>query len=236
MQTETITYIHQDTELEAYMAYPDNLTGKAPAVIISHAWAGRDQFVIDKANALAELGYIGFALDLYGKGVLGSTKEENTALMTPFLEDRQLLRDRMHAALAEVDILTHVDSDRIAAMGYCFGGLCVLDLARSGADIKGAVSVHGLLSAPENIPNNTIKAKVLALHGQDDPMVPPEQVAALADEMTAAKVDWQLHVFGNTKHAFTNPEANDPELGAIYNADADKRSWQLIQNFLAEIF
>ena len=121
-------------------------------------------------------------------------------------------------------------------MGFCFGGLCVLDLARSGADVKGVISFHGLFNAPENLPNEPIKAKVLALHGQDDPMVPPEQVAALQKEMTNAGVDWQIHAYGNTMHAFTNPEANDPGFGTVYNAGADKRSWIAMKNFFEEIF
>jgi dienelactone hydrolase len=205
-------------------------------VLISHAWGGRDNFVADKARKLAGLGYVGFALDIYGKGVLGTSKEENAKLMQPFMEDREKLQQRMKAALTAVKQLPWVDDSKIAAMGFCFGGLCVLDLARTGADIKGVVSFHGLLDAPGNIQGNKIKAKVLALHGRDDPMGLPEQVLAFQEEMTQAGADWQFVSYGHTVHAFTNPVANDPDFGTVYQADADRRSWQAMQNFLAEIF
>lgn len=147
-----------------------------------------------------------------------------------------MLQRRMEAALAAVKLMPWTDGGRIAAIGFCFGGLCALDLARSGADIKGVVSFHGLLGAPEHTQNNRIKAKVLALHGHDDPMVPVEQVIAFEQEMTRAGADWQLHVYGNTMHAFTNPMANDPGFGTVYQKDADRRSWQSMKNFLEEIF
>ncbi|MDD2800652.1 MAG: dienelactone hydrolase family protein, partial [Methylococcales bacterium] len=135
-----------------------------------------------------------------------------------------------------VRLLPWVDDSKIAAMGFCFGGLCVLDLARAGADLKGVVSFHGLLGAPDNLQSNSIKAKVLALHGHDDPMGPIEQVVAFEQEMTKAGADWQLHTYGHTMHAFTNPKANDPAFGTVYQANADKRSWLAMKNFLAEVF
>ena len=189
-----------------------------------------------KARKIAELGYVGFALDMYGKGVLGSSNEENASLMQPFMDDRQFLQQRITAALNTVKQLPWVDDNNIAAMGFCFGGLCVLDLARTGADIKGVVSFHGLLGAPDNTKGNLIKAKILALHGHDDPMASPEQVLAFQTEMTQAGVDWQFISYGNTVHAFTNPVANDPDFGTVYQADADRRSWLAMQGFFAEIF
>lgn len=234
MHTERIEYSDNGVVLEAHVAYPD-MEGKRPVVLVSHAWAGRDSFEDNKAEALAELGYVGFALDLYGKGVLGSSVEENTALMSPFLEDREMLRKRITSALNTACKLERVDPSAVGAIGFCFGGLCVLDLARSGADVKGVVSFHGLFNLPENLPNEPIKAKVLALHGQDDPMVPPEMVTALQKELTGAGVDWQIHAYGNTLHAFTNPQANDPGMGTVYNAGADKRSWIAMKNFLEEV-
>ena len=128
-----------------------------------------------------------------------------------------------------------VDPDRIAIMGYCFGGLCALDLARSGADIRGAISFHGLL-LPNGLDPRPIKARVLALHGYADPMVPPEQVVAFGKEMSDAGVDWQLHAYGGVLHAFTVPEANDPGFGTVYNAGAERRSWRALVDFLEEIF
>ncbi|MDP3878595.1 MAG: dienelactone hydrolase family protein [Methylobacter sp.] len=234
--SNTVIYLDGDVVLEAFFAFDDTLTGQRPAVLINHAWGGRDDFVAEKAKKLAELGYLGFAVDMYGKGVLGTNPEENMALMQPFMADRAMLQRRIKAALAAVKLMPWVDDSKIAAMGFCFGGLCVLDLARTGVDIKGVVSFHGLLLPPGNTRGNTIKAKVLALHGNDDPMVPPEQVLAFEQEMTEAGADWQLHSYGNTMHAFTNPAANDPGFGTVYQPDADRRSWLAMQNFFAEIF
>jgi len=234
--SNTIGYLDGDVLLEAYFAFDDAITERRPAVLISHAWGGRDDFVAEKANKLAELGYVGFALDMYGKGVIGNSPEQNSKLMQPFMADRGLLQKRIKAALYAVRLLPWVDDSKIAAMGFCFGGLCVLDLARAGADLKGVVSFHGLLGAPDNLETNAIKAKVLALHGHDDPMGPFEQVLAFEQEMTKAGADWQLHTYGHTMHAFTNPKANDPAFGTVYQANADKRSWLAMKNFLAEVF
>jgi dienelactone hydrolase len=234
--TTTTNYLDGDTVLEAFIAYDDAISGIRPAVLICHAWVGRDQFVAEKAKKLAELGYVGFALDMYGKGILGSGPEENAQLMRPFVEDRALLQRRITAAVHAVKSLPWTDSGKIAAIGFCFGGLCVLDLARTGIDIQGVASFHGLLGAPGNTAGNTIKAKVLILHGNDDPLAPVEQVIAIQKELTEAKADWQLHSYGNTMHAFTNPIANDPAFGTVYQPAADRRSWQAMRNFLAEIF
>jgi dienelactone hydrolase len=185
---------------------------------------------------LAELGYVGFAVDMYGNGQVGKTVEEKKALMKPLMEDRALLRQRILAAYNTLHTLEAVNTARIAVIGFCFGGLCALDLARSGAEIRGAISVHGLLTPPEGIPNQKIRAKVLVLHGHDDPMVKPAQVAAFQDEMTNAEVDWQVHVYGNTQHAFTNPAAHDPNMGTVYNGLAAKRSWVSTREFFSEIF
>lgn len=234
--SNTVGYLDDEVLLEAFFAFDDSLSGRRPSVLINHTWAGRDDFVAEKAVKLAELGYVGFAVDMYGKGVLGSSAEENAKLMQPFMGNRQMLQKRMHSALNAVKLMPWVDDRKIAAIGFCFGGLCSLDLARTGADLKGVVSFHGLLSAPGNTQNNAIKAKILALHGHDDPMVPVEQVIAFEQEMTKAGADWQLHTFGHTMHAFTNPVANNPDFGTVYQPDADRRSWLAMENFLAEVF
>lgn len=235
IRTADIDYKHADTLLSGFLAYDDALSYPCPAVLVSHAWVGRDEFACAKARRLAELGYVGFALDLYGRGVLGRNRDENARLMQPFLSDRAFLQGRMMTALETVRRFPQVDPDRVAAIGFCFGGLCVLDLARTGADLRGVVSFHGLLSPPGNIQGRRIQAKILVLHGHDDPMVPPEQVMALGGELTEAGADWQIHIYGNTLHAFTNPQANDPSFGTVYDAIADRRSWQSMQNFLAEV-
>jgi dienelactone hydrolase len=236
MKKQFIEYHDASTLLEGFCVYDAATHSKKPAVLIAHDWSGKNEFAMQKAEKLAALGYVGFALDMYGKGVTGKTTEEKSALIQPFVQDRNLLKQRVQAALYAVKTLEIVDATRIAAIGFCFGGMCVLDLARSGADINGVVSFHGLLQAPNEALTTPIKAKILALHGYDDPMVTPDHVRAFADEMTGAKADWQLHMYGHAKHAFANPAANDTNLGTVYNKLADQRSWQAMQNFLNEIF
>jgi dienelactone hydrolase len=234
--SNSIGYLDGATHLEGFFAYDDRFEGRRPVVMVSHAWAGRDEFVESKAEQLAELGYFGFALDMYGKGVHGIDKDQNAKLMQPFMEDREKLQRRMQAAFNTVKLFPWADDSKIAAIGFCFGGLCVLDLARTGAEIQGVVSFHGLLAAPQKIKAKKINARVLVLHGNDDPMVPLDQVIALQQELTASGADWQLHSYGNTMHAFSNPVANDPDFGTVYKASADHRSWISMQNFLQEIF
>lgn len=236
MDTSNYLYHHGEQELYGYLAYDDSHDKPRPAVLVIHDWTGRNDFACEKANLLAELGYVGFAVDMYGQGRLGSTIHEKMALMEPLVNDRLLLRGRIRAAFDELVGMAEVDYNRIAVIGFCFGGLCALDLARSGAEVKGVVSFHGLLDKPKDLPNQTITAKILALHGYDDPMVKPEQVNAFCQEMTESKVDWQLHMYGNTQHAFTNPQAHDPTLGTVYNPKAEERSLRAMKDFLEEIF
>ncbi|WP_017364145.1 dienelactone hydrolase family protein [Methylococcus capsulatus] len=235
VQMREIDYHHADTLLSAYFVCDDEFPLPRPGILVSHAWGGRDAFVCDKARRLAELGYAAFALDMYGKGIVGSGPEQNAQLMAPFMADRGLLQSRMNAALDTVRSLPEVDPGRIAAMGFCFGGLCVLDLARTGADLRGVVSFHGLFIPPGNTAGRKIRAKVLVLHGYEDPMAPPEQALALGRELTEAGADWQIHMYGHTLHAFSNPLANDRSFGTVYDPTADRRSWQAMQNFLAEV-
>lgn len=236
IQSNTIAYLDGDAVLEGFFAYDDALTGQRPVVLIHHAWAGRDEFVAEKAKQLAALGYLAFATDMYGKGILGINPEQNSLLMQPFMQDRGKLQKRLLAGLATVKLMPWADNDRVAAIGFCFGGLCALDLARTGVDIRGVVSFHGLLVAPDNIPAPEIKAKVLVLHGHDDPMVPPDHVLALQNELSLAGADWQVHSYGRTMHAFTNPLANNPDFGTVYQPIANQRSWLAMQNFLTEVF
>lgn len=237
MHTKNIEYKDGDTVLEGYLAYDDSQSGPRPVVMIAHDWTGRRDFPCKRAEQMAAKGYIGFAIDMYGKGIFGKDGDVdgNSALMGPLAGDRNALRSRIKAALEAVKGLDITDNGKIAAMGYCFGGMCVLELARAGADVAGVISIHGIFS-PGGIPNEQISAKVLCLHGHDDPMVPPEQVVEFETEMTDAGVDWQVHAYGGTLHAFTNPNANDPAFGTQYNADADRRSTQSLNNFLEEIF
>ncbi|SVB07772.1 uncharacterized protein METZ01_LOCUS160626 [marine metagenome] len=233
MKTETVNYQATDIELEGYVAYPDE--EKAPLVLIVHTWAGKDDFVHERAEDLAALGYVGFAVDMYGNGKVGSNTEENQSLMAPLLSDRNVLKDRITSALHFGKSLPGVDPNKVAAIGYCLGGLVVLDLARSGENFQGLVSFHGLLMGSD-ISEKGIQAKILVLHGERDPMVPSDMVDAFQKEMTKAGADWQLHSYGGTYHAFTKPGADDPNLGTQYNKSAAERSWKSMQNFFEEIF
>lgn len=235
MKTTEVKYKDGDTELVAYVAYDPNWVSPKPAVLIAHAWSGRDEFVCERAHTMVDLGYVGFALDMYGNAKQGSDNETNSKLMSPFMEDRSLIKRRMQLALNTMKELGYVDADKTAAIGYCFGGLCALDLARSGADLNGVVSFHGLLQG-HSLGQNKIKAKVLALHGYDDPMVTPHTMLEFANEMKTAGADWQIHMYGGTMHAFTNPKANDPGFGTVYSEKAANRSVSAMINFFREIF
>lgn len=235
MHTSNFVYYHDQQELHGFLAYKEETKVPCPAVLVAPDWTGRNEFACQKAIMLAEMGYVGFVLDVYGLGRCGATNDEKMALMQPFVIDRNLLKNRLNSALNAVKAMPEVDTNHIAMIGFCFGGLCALDLARSGADIKGAVSFHGLLDKPDMLQPQSIKAKILALHGYEDPMVTPEQVNAFCQEMTVANVDWQIHMYGHVQHAFTNPDAHDVPLGLIYNTVAAQRSWQAMSLFLNEI-
>jgi len=236
ISTRLVDYSHDGRAFEGLLAVDDSRTGKKPAVLISHAWAGRGAVEEDWAKRLAGLGYAGFALDLYGKGVYGKTTEECQALMSPLAGNRPYLQSRLLNVVDVVRKLPEVDAAKIVVMGFCFGGLCALDVARTGADVKGVAAFHGLFGAPGNTRGTKITAKVIAFHGWNDPMVKPDDVKALGAELTEAGADWQIHAYGGVMHAFTNPQANDPGFGTVYNKRAAERSWESMKLFLAECF
>src|SRR5690606_3199899 len=232
MKEELIDYQEGEQALQGFLVAHDDGTAR-PGVLIAHAFSGLSDFEKNKAREIASLGYNAFALDLYGKGIRGSNTDESRELMGRFMQDRALLRRRIVAALTTAKALDGMDAGKMAAIGFCLGGLCVLDLARSGADVKGVVSLHGLFKPlPDHVPSELIKSKVLALHGYDDPMVPPEDLTALATEFTNAGVDWQIHAYGLTYHSFTNPNANNPAAGSVFNPVANARAWKTVENFL----
>lgn len=237
IHTEYVTYNDGDIVLEGYIAYDESITGKRPGVLVVHEWTGINDYTLQRSRQLAEMGYFAFAADIYGKGIRPSTPEEAGKQASVYKNDRLLMRKRIILALDEIRKQSYVDSEKISAIGYCFGGTVVLELARSGADVKGVVSFHGNLDTPNLTDANNIKAKVLVLHGADDPYVPEEQVITFEKEMRDAKVDWQLVSYGGAVHSFTNPDAgNDNSKGAAYNVKADKRSWEAMKNFFDEIF
>ncbi len=237
VQTKAIEYKDGDVVLEGYLAWDDAVQGKRPGVLVVHEWWGLNEYPKMRARQLAEMGYVAFALDMYGKGVVAKTPADAMKLTAPFKTDRDLMRRRAAAGLEVLQKQDMVDVKRIAAIGYCFGGTTVLELARSGADIAGVVSFHGGLDTPKPAEARAVKAKVLVLTGAADRSVPAEQVKAFEDEMTAAGVDWYLTSYSGAVHGFTNPDnGSDTTKGAAYDARADRRSWQAMKDFFAEIF
>ena len=234
--TRPVEYSYEGKTFEGLLAADNSKSGKRPGIMVAHAWGGRGAVEEDFAERLARLGYVGFAADLYGKGVRGTTTEECQALMNPLAADRPGLQDRLLNCIDVLKEQPEVDASKIAAIGFCFGGLCVLDIARTGADIRGVASFHGIFAAPGNTQGNQIKAKVIAFHGYDDPMAKPDDMVALGNELTEAQADWQIHAYGGTMHAFTNPQANDPGFGTVYSKKATDRSWASLKLFLAECF
>ncbi len=236
MLSEQFIYHHDTLPLNGYLSYDKSTTEKRPAVMVVHDWSGVNDFARQKTQWLATQGYVGFAVDMYGHGHTGNTTEEKLALMKPVVDNRPLLRHRILTAFDAIKKMPQVNPNQIAVIGFCFGGLCALDLARTGAAIKGAVSLHGLLNKPESLENQAILAKLLILHGYDDPMVRPHDIDLFCKEMNASTVDWQIHMYSQTQHAFTNPLAHDHTLGTIFNPKSNDRAMESTRYFLSECF
>jgi dienelactone hydrolase len=236
VHTEAVTYKHGDVTLEGFLAYDDSLPGRRPGVLVVHEWLGLNDYAKKRAEMLAQLGYVAFALDMYGKGVRATSPQDGPKLSAPYKDNRKLMRARAAAGLEVLRKHERVDPKRLAAIGYCFGGTTSLELARSGADLAGVVSFHGNLATPLPAGPGQIKAKILVCHGADDPVVPPAEVAAFEDEMRKAGADWELNAYGGCVHGFTNPGAgSDKSRGVAYSAKADRRSWQAMKDFFDEI-
>lgn len=237
LKTEKIAYKDGKVELEGYLAYDDDLTGKRPGVLVVHEWWGLNNYARQRAEMVARLGYVAFALDMYGKGVQAKDAKDAASKASPFKDDRELMRTRAAAGLALLAKNPRVDPKRLAAIGYCFGGTTALELARSGAELVGIVTFHANLATPNAADAKKIKGKVLVLHGADDPIVPAKEVAEFETEMREGKVDWQLVSYGGAVHSFSNRMAgSDVKRGVAYNAKADARSWEAMKAFLVEVF
>lgn len=234
---ERIEYKQGEQILEGFLAYDDSVKGKSPGVLIIHEWTGLGAYVENRAKQIAALGYIVFAADIYGKGIRPQDEKFAAEQADIYRRDRDLMRARAWAGLEELRKQANVDAGRITAIGYCFGGGVVLELARSGADISGVVSFHGNLDTPNLNDAKNITAKILVFHGANDPFVTREEVLNFENEMRRAEVDWQLIIYGNAVHSFTNPESgNDPSTGIAYHEESDKRSWEAMKLFFQEIF
>lgn len=236
IHSEPVIYNEGDTRLEGWVVYDDSRSGPRPGVLVVHQWKGLGDYEKKRAEMLAKLGYVAFCADIYGQGVRASNPQDASALAGKYKADRPLLRRRVAAALKAMKARPEVDGAKTAAIGYCFGGTTVIELARSGADTLGVVSFHGGLAT--DLPAKAgLKAKLLVLHGADDPFVPPAEVEAFAQEARAAGADWQLVAYGGAVHSFTDWNAgNDNSKGAAYNERADRRSWVKMQEFFRELF
>ncbi|HUF60887.1 MAG TPA: dienelactone hydrolase family protein [Verrucomicrobiales bacterium] len=233
-----VSYTIDGKEFEGFVARPATRDLKPrPGVLLIHDWTGLQDYARKRARQLAGLGYIAFAADIYGKGIRPEDPQACAIQAGVYKDDRALFRARLNAALAQLKAVPGVDPQRIAAIGYCFGGTGVLELARSGAQIAGVVSFHGGLDSPNPEDGKNIRCKVVILHGADDPFVPAADIAAFADELNSAGVDWQMISYSGVVHSFTKPAAgNDTSTGAAYNAGADRRSWVHMKVFFDELF
>lgn len=239
MVEKTVTYEKDGVTMEGFHVYDEALIGQRPAVLVVHQWMGLSENEKRRSRMLAEMGCNVLAVDVYGKGVRPESPAEAGKQAGAFKGDRKLFRARLMAGLEVLLKDERTDAAKVAAIGYCFGGTGVLEMARAGAPVAGVVSFHGGLDAAEGMEAKAgnIPSKVLVLHGAADPYVPAAQVEAFQKEMTAAKADWQMASYGGAVHAFTQKEAgSDVAKGAAYDAAADARSWEAMKAFFGEIF
>ncbi len=239
IQTKVVEYSDGDVVLEGFVAWNPKIVAeqKVPGVLVVHQWMGLTDYEKGRCKQLAELGYVAFALDIYGKGIRPDNPADAGKQATIFKSDRALYRHRLNLGLKQLRTVAGVDGDSIAAIGYCFGGTGVLELARSGADIDGVVSFHGGLDSPTPADGKNIQAKILVEHGADDPFIPADEIEAFKKELNDADVDWQMNIYSGTVHSFTQPMAgHDNSVGAAYNQQSDHRSWASMKDFFKEIF
>ncbi|MEL6602141.1 MAG: dienelactone hydrolase family protein [Cyanobacteria bacterium J06614_10] len=237
LSTTTTTYKHQGTTFNLYIAQPEQVTKTLPAIFVAHAWDGLNAPIEKIAQRVAQLGYVAVAVDVYGEGIRGNPTGDNSHLMNPLLKHRSLLQERLRTGYRAIREIETVDASKMGAIGYCFGGLCVLDLARSVPEcLKGVVSFHGGLTGNDLQDPQPIEASILIEHGWDDPLVSTDDYLAFANEMDERKADWQAHIHGGAVHAFTFEGANMPEKGLHYHEAAARRSWKAMVNFFDEVF
>ncbi|MGE5456750.1 MAG: dienelactone hydrolase family protein [Methanococcaceae archaeon] len=230
-------YTEGGTKFKGYLVYDDAAKGKRPGVLIIHEWWGLNDYPKMRAEEIAKLGYVAFAADVYGNGKVAATQDEAGKLAGELRKDNELLRKRVAAGLDVLKHDSHVDASKISSIGYCFGGAAALELARSGADVKGTCVFHGNLKTANPNDAKNIKGKILILTGGDDNFIPPGEREDFQKEMNNAKVDWQMNIYSGAVHSFTNPKSgNDPSKGIAYNEKADKRSWEAMKSFFNEVF
>jgi len=239
LKEENITYNGDNTSMNGYIVYKDSGQQKRPAVLVVHEWWGLNDYSKRRARELADLGYVAMAVDMFGNGQTASSPDEAMKLAGPFYQNPQLTKTRLDAALAKLKTYPQVDTSNIAAIGYCYGGYTVLNAAKLGEPLKGVVSFHGNLGGVKP-DKNLLKARVLVLHGEADPIVKQDEVSQFRKQMDSVGANYTFKSFPNAKHAFTNPAADSVEnkfhIGVGYNADADRQSWNDMKDFLRELF
>lgn len=242
IKSKSVVYRDGDVVLEGFLAWDDARVAStgtkiAPGVLVVHQWLGLTDYEKGRATQLAELGYVAFALDIYGKGTRPANVQEAAKVAGQYKQNRNLYRRRLTLGLEQLKEAPGVDPKKLAAIGYCFGGTGTIELARTGADVRGIVSFHGGLDSPTPADGKNIESKILICHGADDPFVPVAEIEAMKEEFNAAKVDWQMISYSGAVHSFTQKMAgNDNSRGAAYNALADRRSWEAMKLFFEEIF
>jgi dienelactone hydrolase len=235
MITKECTYKLDTTTFKGFLAYDDAVKGKRPGVLVVHEWWGLNDFARTQAKKLAGMGYVALAADMYGNG-MNTTDPKVAGAMAGSLRGTPRLRERALAGLSELLHQAEVDSHRVAAIGFCFGGSAVLDLAYGGAKVNGVVTFHGGLFSPKEQDMKNIKTKFLVLHGADDPTMPRDSVLAFQESMRKSGADWQMVFYANAVHGFTNPaNGTDNSKGAAYNPLAAQRSWEQMKMFLNEV-
>ena len=239
IEEATVEYSAKGVVMKGYLAYDKNITGRRPGVLVVHEWWGLNDFARKRARTLAELGYAALAVDMYGEGKLADHPDTAGKFSSELMKNFDTAKDRFIAAMEFLKAHSAVDQDKIAAIGYCFGGGVVLNMARQGVDLQGVASFHGSLSAVKPAEQGYVKAKILVLHGADDTFITREQIAAFRNEMEKAGADFRFIAYPGALHSFTNPDADEYgrkfTIPVAYNAEADKKSWEELKTFLKKI-
>jgi dienelactone hydrolase len=237
VKTREVEYKQGDTVLQGFVAWDDATTAKRPGVLVVHEWWGHNEHARNQAVRLARAGYVGFALDMYGKGKLAAHPQDAQAFMAEATKDAAAMKARFEAALAQLTADPHVDAQQIGAIGYCFGGAVVLGMARAGADLKAIGAFHAPVATTTPAQKGIVKARILVQEGEADPMIPAAQIADFKKEMDAAGVSYKVVTYPGAKHGFTNPEAGSHGMEALaYDKDADEKSWTVLVDWLKDSF
>jgi dienelactone hydrolase len=237
IKTQTINYQQGGTKLQGFLAYDDAIQGKRPGILVCPEWWGLDDYAKHRAQMLAELGYVAFAVDLYGQGKTTNDPNQAGTWAGALKKNRQLLRERVTAGLEQLKKDERVDAQKTGAIGYCFGGTTAIELGRSGADVRAIVTFHAGLDSPNPADGKNIKGSILVCHGGNDGFTSEKDLDAFEQEMRENHVDWQINIYGGAVHSFTNPDADKHGIpGIAYNAQADHRSWEAMQRFFNDLF